>query len=85
MPRPPRHDTDEWRPVPLIIVPPGELTCTECGETTTDPYCYRCADMKGQIGHNKPGDSPTTLILTTSYLYPEEYRTPCPPRSPLPL
>lgn len=42
--RPPR-DVD-GRPVWRVrVAGAGELTCLDCGETTTEDYCPRCADL----------------------------------------
>lgn len=77
MSRPPRPQTDAWSPPLLIIVPPGELTCLDCGETTSDGYCYRCADAKTAVGRGVPPPvDAARLVPTISYLLPEEYRTP---------
>ena len=56
-----------WR----IKVAPGEKTCLECGETTTDDYCLRCsaeADVNQRYQKIKAG----RLVPTMSYLKPEE-------------
>lgn len=75
--RPPRQPADTWSPPPIITVAPGELTCLNCGETTSDAYCYRCADAKISVGRGTPKPSDANrLIPTIDYLYPEEYRSP---------
>ena len=55
-----------WR----VRVVPGEQTCLDCGETTTDAYCWRCAgeqdlDFRAAIQQAR-------LTPTTGYLRPEE-------------
>lgn len=52
--------------VRFVLVPPGEKTCTNCGETTFANYCVRCGDIE----HNNPVSQ---LVPTTSYLREDEY------------
>lgn len=44
---------------------PRELTCTICGETSGDGYCWRCG--KGTEA------AATPMVPTVSYLRPDEY------------
>lgn len=57
-------------PVWRVRVAPGEKTCLDCGETTTDGYCWRCADA--QDLDFREAIKRARLVLTTSYLKPEE-------------
>ena len=47
-----------------------EMTCTECGETTNEPYCVRCGrpTRDGGIIATR-----TRMVPTVSYLQPGEY------------
>ena len=47
-----------------VRVPRGELTCVQCGETTTENYCTRCS--LDEDGRRKRGAG--TLIPTMDYL-----------------
>lgn len=67
------HGFPIWR----IRVTRGELTCTQCGETTAEGYCYRCDDGKSHAGRGQwTRSGAATLVPTTSYLHPEEYEAP---------
>lgn len=60
------HGHVVWR----VRVTPGEMTCLDCGETTIDAYCWRCAgeqdlDFREAIEQAR-------LVPTVSYLKPEE-------------
>jgi hypothetical protein len=58
---------------PRIKVTRDEQTCTLCGETTSIGYCVRCnEDLKGGSKVNRKARA-GKLVLTTSYLKPEEY------------
>lgn len=73
----PHARNDDGRPAPVILVAPGERTCTICGETTSEHYCYRCSDAKETAGRGRWNPTvPDTLVPTISYLRPEEYRHP---------
>jgi len=59
-----------------------EMTCTECGETTTDRFCRRCnGGDEGEDGdgvvwngrRNGNGVSSGNLVPTVSYLREDEY------------
>lgn len=53
--------------VRLVLVAPGEKTCTRCGETSGGDYCVRC-------GTDRTGTRQTTMVATVSYLHPDEFR-----------
>lgn len=76
----PRHTVNHWphpvrdctgATVPHITVRRDEMTCTQCGETTTEGWCYRCDDRPAA---NKANSSPDTLVPTLSYLAEGEYQ-----------
>lgn len=56
-----------WR----VRVAPGELTCTGCGETTSD-YCPRCG---GQDEDGKTMTDAPKLVPTLSYLREGEWES----------
>lgn len=58
----------------------GEMTCTACGETTTQRFCPRCnvddEEEGTQLFHwRRSGDSvsESTLVPTVSYLRDDEF------------
>jgi hypothetical protein len=58
-----------WR----VRVAKNEMTCLDCGETTTRGFCTRCVvedDEMGASGHSKLGRN---LVPTLSYLREGEY------------
>ena len=67
--------------VRLVKVVRGEMTCTECGEVTTESFCRRCNSdgldedepaVPGAFG-NVRKSSTASLVPTVSYLYEWEY------------
>ena len=68
--QPPR-DVD-GRPVWRVrVASRNERTCLDCGETTTEAYCPRCAGDK-DIGHLQATKS-ARLVPTLQYLREGEY------------
>lgn len=58
----------------------GEMTCTECGEVTTQKYCPRCNVEDEEEGtelfhwrRSGDGASESTLVPTVSYLAEDEF------------
>jgi len=62
------HGHVVWR----VRVAPGEMTCLDCGETTSarDSYCVRCA-ADDQQQQNSGGAG--RLVPTLAYLRDGEY------------
>ena len=67
-----------------IRVAVGEMTCTVCGETTTDRFCRRCNGEADEEGDEEEGPiynwrrnvtvaSQASLVPTVSYLHEDEY------------
>ncbi len=48
-----------------------ERTCLDCGETTLEAYCLRCADER-ELSHQKAIKA-ARLVRTVDYLRPDEY------------
>lgn len=61
----PVRDIDGFTVWRIRVANAGELTCTECGETSTDGKCYRCG--KGFDAACTP------MVPTVSYLREDEY------------
>lgn len=63
------HGHVVWR---VKVTSAWEMTCTICGETTTDDYCIRCSaepDINQRYAVVKAG----RLVPTLSYLRENEY------------
>ena len=66
--RRPTADSFDWQRV--RVGGRQEMTCTECGDTTTEAYCIRCGRPTrdgGIMGRR------TRMVPTTSYLNAGEY------------
>ena len=72
----------EGRVVRYVRVQRGEMTCTKCGEVTTEFFCRRCnaegldedePAVPGTFG-NVRASSSAGLVPTVSYLREGEYR-----------
>ncbi len=61
---------DSWDFQRVRVLGAKEMTCTECGETTNEPYCIRCGrpTRDGGIIATR-----TRMVPTVSYLQPGEY------------
>ena len=61
---------DSWDFQRVRVNGPKELTCTECGETTNEPYCVRCGrpTRDGGIIATR-----TRMVPTLSYLQDDEF------------
>lgn len=61
---------DSWDFQRVRVLGAREMTCTECGETTSDAYCIRCGrpTRDGGIIATR-----TRMVPTVSYLQPGEF------------
>ncbi len=65
------HGRVVWR---VRITSPQEMTCTVCGETTTEEYCIRCAaEAEINLQRNPASQVGRRLVPTLSYLRENEY------------
>lgn len=65
------HGHVVWR-VKLASV--DERTCLDCGETTVDEYCIRCAaEAEINLQRNQASQVGRRLVPTLSYLRENEY------------
>ena len=62
------HGRKVWR---VKIGSLEERTCLDCGETTLEDYCVRCADER-QLSHQKALKT-ARLVRTVDYLREGEY------------
>lgn len=62
------HGHVVWR---VKLASERERTCLDCGETTLEAYCVRCADER-ELSHQKALKA-ARLVRTVDYLRPEEY------------
>lgn len=69
--RPPRdlHGHPVWR---VKVVGSQEMTCLDCGDTTVDGYCLRCA-AETEVNQRNTVIKAGRLVPTISYLRPNEY------------
>ena len=63
------HGHPVWR---VKIGSTNEKTCLDCGETTTENYCLRCA-AEADVNQRNAVIKAGRLIPTLSYLRPNEY------------
>ena len=65
------HGRKVWR-VKLASV--EERTCMDCGKTTTEAYCIRCAaEAEINLQRNQASQVGRRLVPTLSYLRENEY------------
>ena len=63
------HGHPVWR---VKISSRNEKTCLDCGETTTENYCLRCA-AEADADQRRDVIQAGRLVPTLSYLRPNEY------------
>ena len=63
------HGHPDWR---VKVAAPSEMTCRDCGETTVEHYCLRCA-AEADADQRRDVFQAGRLVPTLSYLRPNEY------------